>query len=527
MNKRKLLAMVTAFVMLLSLTGIAAQAEASFSYPMEYDKTLTYYIALNSNVASSEATLNETPFAKYLEEATGIKVEYIHPTVGSEPEGFNIMLAGGDLTDIIEMNWSASNMYPAGLDAAITNNLVLPLEDYADQMPNYMATLNSNMDWKRMSSTDAGHIPGFTFIRGDVYVQVYGGMIVRQDWLDKLNMEMPTTIDEWTTMLTAFRDELGASAPLAASGGIPNILEQGAFCGAYGVTNGFFVDNGTVKYGRAEEGWKQTLELMAQWYKDGLLNPDFITDQTNEMNAHVLNGDSGAFYGLSGSGIGTFTNSARTAGDEEFNVSGAPYPVLTKGDTPEFGQYDNATPGLICTINPKSENIEAAIRLLDYGYSEEGKNLFNFGKEGESFTMVDGYPTLADSVVNPAEGLSMGNAVARVARSSYGGPFVLTKEYQEQYFQLDNQRQAVTTWGQTNAAAHAMPPVTISEAESEEFNKIITEVDAFVGEYVSLAINGTNDMNNYEAEYLDVLKDIGIERALEIQQAAYDRYMQR
>ena len=515
--------------MMLSGACIAfADGETEFTYPMEFDGTLDFWIALNSNVAASEATLNDTPFAEYLTEATGIKVNYIHPTYGSESEGFTLMLAGGDLPDIIEISWNASNIYPAGLDTAIANGLVLDLNDYADMMPNYLATLESNETWNKMAHTDTGKLPGFWFIRGDQYLQVYAGLIIRQDWLDQLDMEVPTTIDGWTEMLTRFRDELGATCPLITTGSIPDVLSTDAFCGAFGVSNGFYInDEGKVAYGRMEEGWKQTIELLAGWYADGLLNSDFITDTGDIKNSKVLNGDGGAFYGLTGSGIGVYMNSAATAGNTDFMLVGAPYPTLEEGATPEFGHYDNPLTGLVTTISPDSENIEAAIRLLDFGYSEEGKNIYNFGKEGVSYTMVDGIPTYTDVVLKPDGGISIGQAIARVARSAYGGPFVQDINYMTQYLQLDCQKQAVSTWEGTNAAAHKLPPLNITEEDSKEFNNIITEVDAFVEEYTSLAISGEKDLEAFEDEYVNVLIDIGIERAIEIYQTAYDAYMSR
>lgn len=525
---KKILSLLLTMVILVACMG-AALSETE-GYPYEFDGTLTYWIALNSNVAASEATLNTTPFAQYLIEETGINIEYIHPVVGSETEGFNLMLASGDLPDIIEISWADSQYYPAGLDAAIANGLVLNLNDYADQLPNYMKVLEENPEWKRMCTTDEGNLPGFYFMRGDSFVQVYAGMVLRQDWLDELGLEVPVTIDDWTNMLMAFRDEKGATTPLISrlegKKLFPDMMQVSAFSGAYGVHGEFYHEDDVVKYGMMEEGWKQTLELFQMWYAEGLYNTDFTTDDANAKNAHVLNGDGGAFYGLTGSGIGVFMNSAREAGDEEFNLVAAPYPVLQEGDTPEFGQYDMAVSNLITTINPKSKNIDAALALLDYGYSEDGYNLFNFGREGESYDMIDGYPTFNDAVLN-AEGLSIGNAAARYARSPYNGPFILGKEYQEQYFQLDIQRDAVNTWSATNMAAHKMPNISVAEADSEEYNKIIMEVQAFAAEYNVLAIIGEYDLANFQSEFVDVLLDIGIERAIEIQQAAYDAFLTR
>ena len=220
-------------------------------------------------------------------------------------------------------------------------------------------------------------------------------------------------------------------------------------------------------------------------------------------------------------------NSAAAAGDTEFQLIGVPYPTLEEGATPEFGQYENPVPNVIATISPSSENIEAAIRLLDFGYSEAGHNLFNFGKEGESFTMVDGVPTYTDMVLKPEGGISIGQGIARVARSSYGGPFVQDINYILQYLQLDCQKEAVGTWAATNIAAHKMPNVSVSEEDSKEFNNIISEINTFVAEYTPLAITGENDLAAFEDEYVSVLKDIGIERAIEIYQKAYDNFNNR
>ncbi|HML47383.1 MAG TPA: hypothetical protein PKE04_11620, partial [Clostridia bacterium] len=70
---------------------------------------------------------------------------------------------------------------------------------------------------------------------------------------------------------------------------------------------------------------------------------------------------------------------------------------------------------------------------------------------------------------------------------------------------------AIKVW-QTNAAATKLPSISIAEADSDEYNKIFTEIDDFTKEYTALAINGTYDLANYQSEYLDVLNDIGIDR---------------
>ena len=57
--------------------------------------TLTWYTTLNGNVSDNFANLGDTPWAKYVEEQTGITIEFQHPTQGSEAEEFAVMLASG------------------------------------------------------------------------------------------------------------------------------------------------------------------------------------------------------------------------------------------------------------------------------------------------------------------------------------------------------------------------------------------------------------------------------------------------
>ncbi len=81
-----------------------------FSYPMDTNETLTWWLQLNPNVSATSASLGDTPFAKELEKQTGVKIEYIHPAQGSENEAFNLLLASGELPDIIEKDWYVSQV---------------------------------------------------------------------------------------------------------------------------------------------------------------------------------------------------------------------------------------------------------------------------------------------------------------------------------------------------------------------------------------------------------------------------------
>ncbi|MNF94974.1 hypothetical protein D3C84_777060 [compost metagenome] len=67
--------------------------------------------------------------------------------------------------------------------------------------------LDANPEIRKQISTDSGEIYSFPFIRNDPYLLTYYGLALRKDWLDKLKLEVPTTIEEWHTVLKAFKEK--------------------------------------------------------------------------------------------------------------------------------------------------------------------------------------------------------------------------------------------------------------------------------------------------------------------------------
>ena len=102
------------------------------------------------------------------------------------------------------------------------------------------------------------------------YERAWGGLCVRQDWLDDLNLEIPVTIEDWHKTLVAFHDEKGAESPLSIGQYGYTIMEP--FLTAYGVASEFYKkSDGTIGFGPLEEGYKQWVELFREWYAEGLI----------------------------------------------------------------------------------------------------------------------------------------------------------------------------------------------------------------------------------------------------------------
>jgi len=378
-----------------------------------------------------------------------------------------------------------------------------------------------------MIKTDEGHYYVFPFIRGDDALCNTIGLMLREDWLKELNLEVPTTIDEWHTVLTAFKEKKGATAPFTWEYTMGALTQVNPFAYAYGTTQEFYKGtDGKIYFGAVEEGYKEYLTTFNQWYKEGLLDQDLATLALDQVSAKMTNGSAGASMGWAGSRMGTWINAAQ-ATDSDYMLVAAPYPTLVKGDKPEMGQIDNRYPNQGCVaITTSCQDVETAARLLDYAYSEEGHMLFNFGIEGESFTMIDGYPTYTDTILNNPDGWSVAQSLSAYIRGNYNGPFVQDIRYLEQYYTIDNQKETNAVWGATNAASYKIPPITPTAEESKEFSTIMNEINTYRDEMTLKFIFGTENLDDFE-DYVKTIENMGLKRALEIQNAALERYQER
>ncbi|WP_282937501.1 extracellular solute-binding protein [Paenibacillus sp. RC67] len=496
-------------------------------YPIQTNKTLTYWSEMNANIQSVKPTFAEVPFFQEWQKRTGVKLKFTQPPANQAKEALNVLLASGELPDMMEYSWGKD--FPGGPEKAINDGYILKLNDAIDKYaPNLKQYLKDHPEVDKQIKTDNGSYYVFPFIRGDDLLKTYQGPIIRKDWLDELGLPVPVTMDDWYTTLKAFKEKKGIAAPLTFLG-VPSALfglDGGGFIGSYGVIKGYYLDNGKVKYGPMEPGYKEFLTTFRKWYQEGLIDKNVATVDTKTMDSNMTSGRSGASIFNSGAGIGKWQPLLKEK-DPKAQLVPAPYPVVNKGDKAKFGQKDFAyvTVGGVA-ISAQSKNIEEAVRMLDYAYGKEGNLFFNFGIEGTSYKMEGDYPKYTDLIMNNPDKLAPAQALALYARGGYNGPFVQDKRYIEQYLTMPEQKEAIKIWSNTDAEKYTMPPISTSPEESAEFASIMNDIQTLVDEMSLKIILGAEPVESFD-KYIAKMKSLKIDRALEIQKGALDRYNKR
>jgi putative aldouronate transport system substrate-binding protein len=486
--------------------------------------TLSYYRTPPGVIATLVDSWEEAPIWQAYQERVGVNIEFVQIPQDAANH-LSLLIASGDYPDMIENFWGN---YPGGPAQAIIDEVILPLNDVFEQSAPNLSALIDEMQATTPGSvlamqTGEGEFFGFPMLRFDDEAMVFVGPQLRADWLEEVGLDVPVTIDDWTEVLTAFRDEYGV-APL--SGVAPllnnrNIFSGSAFASAYEVILEWHVVDGRVQHGFAQPEIEEFLALANAWYEAGLIDPEFVTNDRSVFENKVYNGSVGAFIGFTGSSMGAYL-AAMANRDPDFDLVGARYPVLNEGDYPYYGQRSGNVVPRATAISTQVSDLEAAATFLDFAYGDEGNMLVNFGIEGVSYEMDGGFPRYTDLITNNPDGLSMAAAMGLYTGISAGGSAVQDGRYAVQYLlSRPQQADAVEKWKETNAVDHLLVGVNPAPGVSDDFGAIWTEVQTYAEENLLRFITGARPIGEV-GDYLAELDRIGFETARGYMQAAYD-----
>ena len=503
-------------------TSVSSGTDFGDSYPLKTDVTLTYWTGLNPNVSANFTSYNDTDFTKELEKNTGVKLKFIHPAQGQESEQFNLLLASDNLPDIIAESWYN---FPGGPEKAIADGNIIELNELmVKYTPNLNEILADNANVKAAISTDTGKFYAFPSLKIEPQLRVFFGPIVRQDWLDELNIEQPETIDEWYEMLKAFKEKKSAKAPLSFK--FSNFMDSNVIMGAYGAAYSFFVEDGEVKYGPAQPGYKDFLITMNKWYSEKLLDNNIATIDDSTLDSNILSGATGVTVGFNGGSLGKWMTASKNRNDS-FDLAPLKYPSAEKDKRVKFASCDQiySVPSS-AAISTSCKNPELAAKFLDYAYGTEGGMLYNFGTEGVSYTMTDGKPVYTELITNNPDGWSVGQALGKYARSFAEGPFPTDIQYFIQQYTLPQQKEALSKWSDNDMSKYLLPRVTALPEESSELLKTTNNIKTYVDEKSLKYIMGIDSLENYD-EFVNQLNALELQKAIEIYQGALARYNKR
>ncbi len=501
------------------------------SYPLtEDDVVFTIFNRFQTTQLSNLPSGNWDTNPAYMDsvEILGIEIEFQTIATDNYPEMFQISVAGGDYPDMYGV---VPIVYTAGIDNAIESEIIIDLAPYLeDYAPDYYALMESDEDFRKGATTDGGYVAAFYQKKMVEDYSSNRGPFIRQDWLNELGMEAPETYDELHDVLTAFKTEMGAEQPLFLTMygvlcGSSVASGYNIACGTNGVDPYLYQIDGTVYCGFLSDGFLEYLQMMNQWYNEGLILSDFTATAEsfgwgNEIREAVANGETGYY-------VAEYRMGENDWADENIDpdcvLSPIPEPVKNPGDI----NHINANAGTIdypgLSITTACENVELAVAWNNFWFSEQGVILANYGYEGITFEYVDGKPVLTDFVLNNPDGYTSEQVL--YSYCFFGAATHLdNKRYLAQGVADDRE-----VWGSNKDGAYDLPKdsvLTMTVEEGDLYNDAYGDVLTFVQESVPRFITGEKSFDEFE-EFQQTLLDLGVQNMIDTTQAALDRYNQR
>ena len=482
------------------------------------DVTFEYFTTLNPQITGYMSDLSENLYYKTAAELTGVNIKFVLASPDTQTENFQLMVAGGDYTDLIG---SEGANYSGGVELGIDDGVYVNVLDYEEYAPHYFDLVRRDEYDYAQLLTDSGYMAGFAI----VYTEdqpLNQGYMIRQDWLDEQGLDTPTTYDQWYDVLCNFRDNYNCT-PLALTGF--NLSGLSAGFGVYGdvsaMTVPVYVNGSTVEFAWTQDSFKDYIQLMHDWYEDGLVDADEMLNLAPFPDQDKIINDQRGIWKVERDNM---TYYADLAVDSDFRAVAIPYPSMNEGETTHFKELtpNLATPALYVTTD--CEDIPLLIQWLDFRYSKEGATLANYGTEGYTFEYdQDGRPQFTEVITNNDQGMtcSLAMNVYTLWRCE-----CLYDSYRMDSTFTQDQRDAPEIWATNNDGECTMPSVTLTASEGETASKLYSDIYTYAAEHISKFINGDEPMENYD-EFVKTLEGMNIDELTDIYQAAYDRYVTR
>lgn len=478
-----------------------------------------------------EQSWNKMSILKDYAKKTNIKVKYTTPPNSDFSTKLNLAFASDDLPDVILAGGGAGFKSSMEADYGRQGTLVALEKMIPKYAPNFNKLMKENPDIKKSITTPDGHIYGLPMINNSVTgIWPMGPLWYNGEWMKNLGIkDVPKTTDELYTMLKRFRDEDPNKNGKKDEIPLSDLKMQNArpyLMAAFGLKEqGIDEVNGKVRYTPITENYKAYLEYMHKLYSEKLLDPDTFTQSDDQKKSKGKDDRLGLFQDYY-----SFFTTGRT---QEQAMSDPMFMPLTSEyskkaivpGSPRIGRTN-----FVITKNAASP--AAALRWVDYFYSEEGASYINNGPEGIFWNYKKDKDGKKVKVY--ADGINTENSEDKRGKISpdYGitmpklqvdGPAIVEKVGDPAITPFNTWVNKETEEKMTPYAQVPYPLVYLTKEEQDKAASIANDLQTYVEQQEAKFITGVEPLSNWD-KYVKTIDSMNVKEYVKVYQAAYDRW---
>lgn len=494
-------------------------------YPVVNEK-ITF--SLMGSKAPIQGPWDTLLFFKEMEEMTNIAFTFDTPVSDAFEEKKNLAINTGEYPDIfLGANLTSQQEIRYGSN----DGILIPLEDLIEQYcPNIMALFEEHPDVRKSVTAPDGHIYALPQVsKGVKWSPTFW---VNVEWMEALGLteeDLPTTAEGLYDLLIRFRDEdpngNGEKDELPISMEKPTETAshfRDMFLGAFGIlktTNHISVQDDVVRFSYTEPNYKEYLKYCNKLWEEGLIDRDSYVQDSSARDAKCKTN-------LVGIAQQAIPQNLYDVTDPE---EAAKYPVLPALSS-SFSDKQLTTTGTgmsrgVFALTNKCENPAAMMRWVDYLYSEEGSFFVHYGPEDDLWEATE---EGLHRYIDPQDGRTIEEYRGGVLTPDCGTALPKwVRDDTERSWDDAFQQYRIDYCIDTKLAPYsviAFPDVYATPEEQAELDEVIVDINKYTASMEAKFITGEASVEKEYDAFLDTLKGMGVERVVEIYQAAYDRW---
>ncbi|WJH34159.1 extracellular solute-binding protein [Paenibacillus sp. CC-CFT747] len=436
---------------------------------------------------------------KLFKEKTGVTLDVQVPS-GKIEDALSVTVASGNLPDLMfTLSKGLADKY--GQQGALVNIL-----DYAKDMPNFKKWMSEHPTETQNALSSDGKM--YLFPNQGIGETNRMNWMYREDVFKKLGLSEPQTWDDLYASLKKIKEAYPKSYPLSFRSGLQYIRN---FAPAFQTGHDMYYsfEQKTWRYGPVEDNYKKLIEYLNKFYKEGLIPPDFLSVDTKVWQ-DLMSTDR-SFVTVDYIGRIDFFNSALRKDNPAFNLAFMATPAGWSGGPRKNAYTQYVEAGFM--VSSTSKKIKDVMKFFDFFYTEEGRNLVSWGKEGTTYQTVNGKKQFIEKYADVADlrkktGLSTDGAYILFdydAHLSLSSPELQTAYKQAP--QYDSEQQ---------------PRPAFTPEEMEILSTVGDTITKKRDENITKFILGERSLDEWP-KYVEEMKKLGLDKITEIYKTAHDR----